>query len=135
MGKKLGKFTGTIYDDNDNPQECCTCISDEQANDDNWQTMKHALDTLDCDGCLGCPESRKAIQSKIISREFNDIGEKVTIQLKYEDLEISKLPESCMECPVGFMSHNCGRKVPLTEERPDSCKLKVIQILPDNWRK
>ena len=41
---------------------------------------------------------------RTITREFNNIGEKITIQLKYEDLEVSKLPDRCQECPVGFMS-------------------------------
>lgn len=129
--KRLGKFTGKVYDENEKPTECCTVMTHEQANDENWQMMKHALDTLDCNGCQGCPESRKAM-SKIVSREFNDIGEKITIQLKYEDLEVSKLPESCLHCPVGFMSHDCGRKVPLTDERPDSCKLKLVKLFPDD---
>lgn len=128
MGKRMGKFTGIIYNDNDNPQECCTWITHEQANDENWQVLRHALDILDCKGCYCCLESQKGI----VSREFNDIGEKITIQLKYEDLEVSELPESCMHCPVGFMTHNCGRKVPLTEERPDSCKLKLIKLFPDD---
>ena len=91
--------------------------------------MKDLLER--CAGCNGCPESQKGIKPKIVSREFNDIGEKITIQLRYEDLEVSKLPKSCMNCPVGFMSYNCGRKVPLTVERPDSCKLKVVKILPE----
>ena len=64
-----------------------------------------------------------------IKKEFNDIGEKITItttiQLKYEDLEVSKLPESCTSCPIGYMKHNCGREIPLTYDgRPKSCKLK-----------
>ena len=47
---------------------------------------------------------------RTVAREFNDIGEKITIQLKYEDLEVSKLPDRCQECPVGFMLHECGRE-------------------------
>ena len=67
--------------------------------------------------------------SKLITtREFNTIGEKITIQLKYEDLEISKMPESCMNCPVGYMAHDCGRKYPLTDKRPDTCKLKEFKL-------
>ena len=64
-----------------------------------------------------------------IKKEFNDIGEKITvtttIQLKYEDLEVSQLPESCYQCPVGFMKNDCGRETPLTSNgRPHICKLK-----------
>ena len=68
---------------------------------------------------------------KEIKREFNDIGEKITIeiQMKYEDLEIYKLPKSCQHCPVGFMKHGCGREVPLTYNgRPETCKLTEIDI-------
>lgn len=68
-----------------------------------------------------------------IKREFNNIGEKITItaQLKYEDLEVYELPESCHQCPVGFMSHGCGREIPLTPKgkgRPSTCKLKKVSI-------
>ena len=63
-----------------------------------------------------------------IKKEFNDIGEKITItttiQLKYEDLTISEFPESCSKCPVGFMKYDCGREYPLSYTgRPKSCKL------------
>lgn len=64
-----------------------------------------------------------------ITREFNDIGEKITIQLSYKDMEVSELPKSCMNCPVGFMFKNCGREYPLGENRPSTCKLKLINIL------
>ena len=84
----------------------------------------------ECDG-LGCIEYQKAhkINHKIVSREFNNIGEKITIQLKYDDFEVTELPESCMHCPIGFMKRGCGRKFPLTEERPESCKLKLVKLL------
>ena len=68
---------------------------------------------------------------KIIKREFNDIGEKiiVEIQLKYEDMKVSKFPKDCRNCPVGFMSKDCGRTTPLSEEgRPSTCKLQLIDI-------
>lgn len=66
---------------------------------------------------------------KTIEREFNNIGEKITIQLKYEDMEVSKLPENCYQCPVGFISKDCGRTFPLNGEcRPSSCKLKLVDI-------
>ena len=68
---------------------------------------------------------------KIVKREFNDIGEKVIveIQLKYEDLEVTKFPESCYKCPVGFMSNDCGRTTPLTGDgRPSTCKLQLVDV-------
>lgn len=65
---------------------------------------------------------------RTITREFNDIGEKITIQLKYSDLEVSKLPERCQACPVGFMSYNCGREFPMGETRPETCKLNLITL-------
>ena len=64
-----------------------------------------------------------------IKREFNDIGEKITIQLKYEDMEVSQLPKTCYECSVRFMCKGCGREVPLTSDgRPKACKLKQVSI-------
>ena len=72
---------------------------------------------------------------RIIKREFNDIGEKiiVEIQLKYEDMKVSEFPESCYKCPVGFMSNDCGRTFPLTADgRPSTCKLKQVDIFCEN---
>ena len=67
--------------------------------------------------------------TKIIEREFNDIGEKVTIQLKYDDFEVTKLPKDCYNCPVGFMYRGCGREEILSSGyRPDTCKLKLVDI-------
>lgn len=64
-----------------------------------------------------------------ITRKFNDIGEVITIQLKYEDLEVYQLPKSCYSCPVGFMKYDCGREIPLTSNgRPKTCKLEEIDI-------
>lgn len=66
---------------------------------------------------------------------YNDKGQEITIkiQLKYEDLEVLELPQSCSKCPVGF-SHNadCGRNVPFEAKdykvRPRTCKLKRINL-------
>ena len=64
---------------------------------------------------------------------FNDEGQELTvkIQLRYEDLEVFELPESCSKCPVGFHQYDCGRKVPFDSDsykcRPDTCKLKLIK--------
>lgn len=64
-----------------------------------------------------------------VIREFNDVGEKITIQLRYEDLEVSELPESCNSCPIGFRKHNCGCKFPIGAGRPETCKLKLVNSL------
>lgn len=56
--KRLGMFTGTIYpDDYDFSQcpECCTMISDGQAEDKNFIARHHAKDLLSCLYCRGCP--------------------------------------------------------------------------------
>ena len=60
----------------------------------------------------------RKVGMRTITREFNDIGEKITIQLKYEDLEVSKLPDRCQECPIGFMFHGCGIEYQMSEVRP-----------------
>ena len=70
----------------------------------------------------------RKVGMRTITREFNDIGEKITIQLKYEDLEVSKLPDRCQECPIGFMLHGCGIEYPMSEARPETCKLKLINL-------
>ena len=68
---------------------------------------------------------------KIIKREFNDIGEKliVEIQLKYEDMKVSEFPESCYKCPAGFMAMDCGKTNPIsTDGRPCTCKLQLVDV-------
>jgi len=62
--KRLGKFTGTIYDENydfSNCPECCTMITDEQEKDENFIKEKHTKDLLTCIGCNGCPAAQKSI--------------------------------------------------------------------------
>lgn len=67
-----------------------------------------------------------------IKMEHNDVGQKITIQMKYEDLEVLKFPASCTGCPVGYMKYNCGRNYPMKAEdglkRPSTCKLKLINL-------
>lgn len=67
-----------------------------------------------------------------IKMEHNDVGQKITIQMKYEDLEVLKFPASCTGCPVGFMKCDCGRNIPMKAEdglkRPSTCKLKLINL-------
>ena len=55
--KRLGKFTGKIYDDDfdfSKCLECCVCISPEQANDEKFIADRHTKDLLDCLNCMGC---------------------------------------------------------------------------------
>ena len=50
-------------------------------------------------------------------------------------MEVSKLPESCYQCPVGFMYRGCGREKVLTcDGRPNTCKLKLVNILLPDMR-
>ena len=67
-----------------------------------------------------------------IKMEHNDVGQKIIIQMKYEDLEVLKFPASCTGCPNGFMKYNCGRNYPMKAEdglkRPSTCKLKLINL-------
>lgn len=59
--KRLGKFTGRVYEENevDNMEECGVCISDEQANDKDWISNHRLKDLADCVKCFGCPMSRR----------------------------------------------------------------------------
>lgn len=129
--KRLGKFSGKIYDDQyktEDIKECCQIITDEQSKDEEWLKERHTEHLIHCVGCYTCPLSRP--NGRTILREFNDIGEKITIQLRYQDFEVTKLPEDCTHCPVGFMYQGCGREVPLTKgRRPDTCKLKLVKLL------
>lgn len=70
------------------------------------------------------------------SIEFNKIGPELTlsIQLKYEDLEVFEYPESCTKCVIGFSSKaDCGRNVPFQQsdwvQRPKTCKLRKVSLL------
>lgn len=56
--KRLGKYTGTIYGDDyvfSNFPECCTMISDEQADNEEFISKHHINDLKDCLTCCGCP--------------------------------------------------------------------------------
>lgn len=56
--KRLGKFTGKVYDENynfSNCPECCVCISEEQSKDEKYIADHHAKDLFDCLKCMGCP--------------------------------------------------------------------------------
>ena len=60
--KRLGKFTKTIYDENydfSNCPECCVCLTDEEANNEEFINKHHIKDLMDCVTCMGCPASQK----------------------------------------------------------------------------
>lgn len=60
--KRLGKFTGIIYDENyDFSQcpECCLCITDEQANDEKFVNDYRVKSLVTCIGCMGCPAAER----------------------------------------------------------------------------
>lgn len=59
---RLGKFTGTLYQDDydfESCPECCVCLSDDQANNEDFLSERHAKDILDCISCMGCPAARR----------------------------------------------------------------------------
>lgn len=60
--KRLGKYSGKVYDKNYDLslcEECCAVITDEQANDEIFIRDKHLKDSLICQCCNGCPLSQK----------------------------------------------------------------------------
>ena len=60
--KRLGKFTKAIYDetyDFSQCPECCTCISDEEANNEKFIDQHHLKDLMDCVCCFGCPAAER----------------------------------------------------------------------------
>lgn len=72
------------------------------------------------------------IQSTV---ERDDVGQYITLQARipYDSLICFEYPESCGSCPSGWCSGGkCGRNVPFQPEdykrRPDTCKLKKIEI-------
>lgn len=60
---RLGKYSGKLYTEDEvkNMQECGVCISDEQANNEEWINERHLQDLKDCVICCGCPMAQKNI--------------------------------------------------------------------------
>lgn len=60
---RLGKYSGKLYteDDAKNMQEYGVCISDEQANDEEWINEQHLYNLKDCVTCCGCPIAQKNV--------------------------------------------------------------------------
>jgi len=64
----------------------------------------------------------------IIKTEFSTGLVRIVYEFNYPDFVVGSLPKSCSHCPVGFMDHNCGRRVPLDwEGRPPECKLRTLE--------
>lgn len=58
--KRLGMFSGKVYEESEvkNMNECGVCITDEEANDDNFITNHHMKDLMHCVNCFGCPRAK-----------------------------------------------------------------------------
>lgn len=61
--KRLGKFTKKIYDEHydfSRCPECCTQITEEQAQDEAFIEEHHLKDLMDCVRCFGCPAAERS---------------------------------------------------------------------------
>ena len=61
--KRIGFYSGNIYTEedykSDKIKECCTMITDEQSNDNEFcKTIKETTNK-NCKGCDGCPLSQR----------------------------------------------------------------------------
>ena len=60
--KRLGKYTGKIYDEDydfSNCPECCLCLTKEQEKDEQYISNMRVKNTIDCATCFGgCPASK-----------------------------------------------------------------------------
>lgn len=59
--KRLGKFSGKVYEESEvaSMTECGVCITDEQANDEEFINKHHLQDLMDCVRCFGCPTAQR----------------------------------------------------------------------------
>ena len=58
MAKRLGVYSGRIYEaEDDYSRECCKVITEEQSNDENWLADQRLINSFKCMGCSGCPMS------------------------------------------------------------------------------
>ena len=58
---RLGKFTGKLYSEDydfSKCPECCLCISDSQAKDEEFISRQKAKNLVTCLSCMGCPASK-----------------------------------------------------------------------------
>ena len=66
--KRLGKYTGRVYNEDydfSNCQECCVCITDEQATDTEFIDSHHLKDIMQCALCHGCPAAQTSKVVKV----------------------------------------------------------------------
>ncbi|WP_099467785.1 hypothetical protein [Konateibacter massiliensis] len=60
--KRLGMFSGKIYSEEDKTMnECSLCITEKQANDNEYISKKKEENLSKCGGCFGCPMSNMMI--------------------------------------------------------------------------
>ncbi len=59
--KRIGRFTGKIYDEKEvlRINECCDVISDAQANNSEWVKERHKEYMVKCSKCMSCIEAKK----------------------------------------------------------------------------
>jgi len=55
--KYLGMYSGKLYDDNKDMDECGIQLSDEKANDEEYLKRLREGNKGECRGCNGCPLS------------------------------------------------------------------------------
>lgn len=61
---RQGHYTGVLYDENTDfstVTECCRCLSEAEANDEDTLNKRHLSDLLICAGCMGCPTAQSGI--------------------------------------------------------------------------
>lgn len=66
-----------------------------------------------------------------IEDSFANGGNTINIEivLPFSSLQTVRNIRHCNECPVGYMDHNCGRRIPLDHDCvPESCKLEKVSL-------